>query len=413
MRNRRTTLILLAVAVFVLLLLLVGLNAFNLRQLNPHTTAQIFLLTSLSVLVFLLFVTVLVLLLRNLIKLLAEQRSQVLGARLRTRMFIGALLLSFVPALFMFLFSFLLLNRSLDRWFSTPAMEVRADSTEIAMVLSHYSTLNARAEAESIAGSQELSSALQHGNRQGILDEMRSHQITLQGGFAILYQDSAPFASYEVPQATGPLQIHSLLAPDDVETVPASAPTEPAILKAAQRSDEPMLVAGTTEYALGAASLPAGGVIVVGLPMPAGLNSIMADLSSGTSQYWALYHQRRIIRTTYFLLLLMLTALVFFASSWLALYVSRQMTGPLEALADAMDVIGRGDYRHRVTVQATAEMGELVRSFNHMAADLEQSRLLAESSARDLSAANLAIESRRNELETLLETIPSGVVTLD
>src|ERR1700744_5706152 len=116
----------------------------------PHTTSQIILLTSVSVLVFLLFVTVLVLLLRNLIKLLAEQRSQVLGARLRTRMFIGALLLSFVPALFMFLFSFLLLNRSLDRWFSTPAMEVRADSTEIAIVLSHYSTLNARAEAESI-----------------------------------------------------------------------------------------------------------------------------------------------------------------------------------------------------------------------------------------------------------------------
>jgi len=412
-RNRRTTLILLGAAVFVLLLLLIGLNAFNLRQLNPHTTAQIILLTSLSVLVFLLFVVVLVLLLRNLIKLLAEERSQVLGARLRTRMFIGALLLSFVPALFMFLFSFLLLNRSLDRWFSTPAVEVRAESTQIAMELSHYAALNARSEAESIARSQPLSATLQQANRQAILDELRSHQITLQGGFAILYQDSALFATYELPQNTGPAQVHSWIAPDDVSAIPRGASLSPAILKAAQRSDEPMLVVAGTEYALGAASLPAGGVIVVGVPMPAGLNSIMADLSSGTNQYWALYRQRRVIRTTYFLLLLMLTALVFFASSWLALYVSRQMTGPLEALADAMDVIGRGDYRHRVTVQATAEMGELVRSFNHMAADLEQSRLLAESSARELSTANLAVEARRKELETILETIPSGVVTLD
>src|ERR1700761_8345448 len=122
LKHRRTTLILLGAAVFVLLFLLVALNAFNVRALAPQTTGQIFLLASVSVLVFLLFLTVLVLLLRNLIKLLAEQRSQVLGARLRTRMFIGALLLSFVPALFMFLFSFLLLNRSLDRWFSTPAM---------------------------------------------------------------------------------------------------------------------------------------------------------------------------------------------------------------------------------------------------------------------------------------------------
>jgi two-component system nitrogen regulation sensor histidine kinase NtrY len=406
-------LILLAAVVVVLLLLLIALNAFNVRSLNPHTTGQIFLLTSLSVLVFLLFVTVLVLLLRNLIKLLAEQRSQVLGARLRTRMFIGALLVSLVPALFMFLFSFLLMNRSIDRWFSQPASEVRDDSTQIAMELSHYAALNARSEAESMARSPELSTALGSGDRDAILDQMRAHQITLQGGFAVLYRDSAPVAAYQVPQRDGAAEVHSWLKEDGEQRIPAGQPLTAAILKAAQRSDEPMLVAGGSEYALGAASLPGGGVIVAGLPMPTGLNAIVSDLSSGTSQYWALYRQRRIIRMTYFLLLLMLTALVFFASSWLALNVSRQMTGPLEALADATVEIGKGHYSYRVTAEATAEMAELVRSFNHMAADLEESRQLAETSARELSAANLAIESRRNELETILETIPSGVVTLD
>jgi hypothetical protein len=399
--------------VFVLLLLLIALNAFNVRSLNPTTTGQIFLLTSLSVLVFLLFVTVLVLLLRNLIKLLAEQRSQVLGARLRTRMFIGALLLSFVPALFMFLFSFLLMNRSIDRWFSEPASEVRDDSTKIAMELSHYASLNARAEAESMARSPALSSALGSEDHDAILDEMRAHQITLQGGFAVLYRDSAPVAAYQLPQTAGAAEVRSWLNDDDRQRIEAGQPLTGAILKAARRSDEPMLVAGGTEYALGAASLPGGGVVVAGLPMPAGLNAIVADLSTGTSQYWALYRQRRIIRMTYFLLLLMLTALVFFASSWLALNVSRQMTGPLEALADATVEIGKGHYSYRVTAEATAEMSELVRSFNAMAADLEQSRLLAETSARELSAANLAVEARRKELETILETIPSGVVTLD
>jgi hypothetical protein len=411
-KHRRGTLILLGAVVFVLLLLLIALNAFNVRALTPHTTGQIFLLTSLSVLVFLLFVTVLVLLLRNLIKLLAEQRSQVLGARLRTRMFIGALLVSLVPALFMFLFSFLLMNRSIDRWFSLPASEVRDDSTQIAMELSHYASLNARAEAESMARSQDLAAALGSGDHQAILDEMRAHQITLQGGFAALYRDSAPVATYQLPQTTAAVEVHSWLNDDDQQIEPEQ-PIADAILKAARRADEPMLVIGGSEFALGAASLPGGGVVVAGLPMPSKLNAIMANLSTGTSQYWALYRQRRIIRMTYFLLLLMLTALVFFSSSWLALYVSRQMTRPLEALADATVEIGKGDYSHRVTVEATAEMAELVRSFNHMAADLEQSRMLAETSARELSTANLAIEARRKELETILETIPSGVVTLD
>src|SRR6202167_3125248 len=86
---------------------------------------------------------------------------------------------------------------------------------------------------------------------------------------------------------------------------------------------------------------------------------------------------------------------------------------PVEALADAMDEIAAGKYDHRVRVIASGEMGDLVRAFNHMAADLETSRSLAESSSAQLTAANLAIEERRRELETILETIPSGVVTLD
>ena len=399
--------------VFILLVVQVGLNAFNFRWLNPRTTTQILLLITVSVLVFLLFVAFLVLLLRDLIKILADQRNQVLGARLRTRMYVGALLLSFTPALFMFLFSFLLMNRSIDRWFSEPAAEVRDNSAQVAMELSHYASLNARAEAASMAASPQLTVALGSGSTQDILNVMRDHQITLQGGFAVLYRDSAPVAVYELPQQTGPAEVHSWLNTDNRQRIRPSDPLAGAILKASQRADEPMLIVGGSEYALGSASLPGGGLIVAGLPMPSGLNAMMNGLSSGTNQYWALYRQRRTVRSMYVVLLLMITALVLYASTWLARIVSRQITGPLAALADAMDAIAQGDYSHRVTLAASAEMGELVRSFNHMAADLDESRQLADTAARELSAANLAVEARRRELETILETIPSGVVTLD
>jgi two-component system, NtrC family, nitrogen regulation sensor histidine kinase NtrY len=115
----------------------------------------------------------------------------------------------------------------------------------------------------------------------------------------------------------------------------------------------------------------------------------------------------------YMLLLLMMTSLALFASSWLALHLSKQVTKPVEALADAMEAIAAGDYAHRVQESATEELGELVRSFNHMAADLEGSRRAVEDSTVQLSAANAALEARRGELETMLETIPNGVATLD
>jgi PAS domain S-box-containing protein len=95
------------------------------------------------------------------------------------------------------------------------------------------------------------------------------------------------------------------------------------------------------------------------------------------------------------------------------MFLSRQITRPVEALGVAMDEIAAGQYDHRIAAIATGEMGDLVKAFNHMAADLEASRQLAESSSAQLTAANQAIEERRRELETIVETIPSGVVTLD
>jgi hypothetical protein len=111
--------------------------------------------------------------------------------------------------------------------------------------------------------------------------------------------------------------------------------------------------------------------------------------------------------------LLLLTGLTLFISSWLALFFSKQVTRPVEALADAMDAMASGDYGARVDVAAKGELGELVRSFNHMATDLETSRSQLEASTQQLSLANTAIDERRRELETVLETIPSGVATLD
>ncbi|MGB0122655.1 MAG: ATP-binding protein [Silvibacterium sp.] len=412
-KHRRATVVILALATLFLLLLLGALNAFKLNFLQPRTIGQIQFFTALSVLVFLLFVILLLLLLRNILKHLADQRSRALGSRLRSRMLIGAVLISFAPALFMFLFSYWLLNRSIDRWFTQPVSELRENSTRIALDLANYVGVNARAEAESLARSESFTQNFREANASGMLDEIRMHRITLQGGFTIIYRDGVPVTQYQLPQSTQPATVRGWLDDENDSATSQAEPLATTVLRTAQRSDEPILTIGDTEYVVADTALPEGGLVVVGLPLPAGLSATAQQIRAGANQYWALYRERRSIRSTYLLLLLLLTALVFFSSSWLALYLSKQVTRPVEALADAMDEIGEGQYGTRVTVSATEELGELVRSFNHMAADLEQSRALAETSAAQLSAANLSLEARRKELETVLETIPSSVVTLD
>src|SRR5262249_4186524 len=78
-------------------------QAFNLN-LRPDSAQETLVLVALSALVFLLLVALSFVLLRNLLKLYAERRLGVLGSRFRTRMVIGALLLSFAPALGLFMF---------------------------------------------------------------------------------------------------------------------------------------------------------------------------------------------------------------------------------------------------------------------------------------------------------------------
>jgi two-component system nitrogen regulation sensor histidine kinase NtrY len=414
-QHRRNAVAALGGGMFLLLLALAALNAFNPLPpfLRPHGTNQILLFTALSVIAFLLLLTLLILLFRNIVKLLADQRSRVLGSRIRSRMLVGALLLSFAPAVFMFLFSFGLLNRAMERWFSQPSSQMRQDSTLVAMELSQYAAANARAEAESLASSPSLTHSLQTGNSEALLREIATHRITLEGGFAVVYRNGAAVGQYQLPQDNGRAIIRSWMNETGSDTPQGQDSLITTVLHAAQRSDVPMLVSGTNEYMLGAASTVEGCIVVAGLPLPAGLSATVQDIRSGARDYETLYRARRRIRTTYLLLMFLLTTLIFFASSWLALFLSKQVTRPVEALADAMDAVAAGHYAHRVKVAATEELGELVRSFNRMAEDLEESRALAETSTTQLSAANRALEERRSELETVLETIPSAVVTLD
>src|ERR1039457_829624 len=151
--RRKTVTIILGSVFLVLLCAFTAMNAFN-NFLNPTTTGETIVFIGLSFVAFLLFVVVLVLLVRNVLKLYADQRSRVLGSRLRTRMLWGAVLVSLIPIVFMFLFSYLLMNRAVDRCFSQDPDAMRYDSNTLALELEQYTSANARAEATAIATSR-------------------------------------------------------------------------------------------------------------------------------------------------------------------------------------------------------------------------------------------------------------------
>jgi hypothetical protein len=164
---------------------------------------------------------------------------------------------------------------------------------------------------------------------------------------------------------------------------------------------------------IGIAPVGSNGRILVALPLPAKFSATLAQIEASERQYNELSLQRKLVRRTYMGLLLLLTVLVLFASTWFALFLSKFVTRPVAALAAATEEISKGRLDYRVPVSGGDELGRLVQSFNRMAAELESNRQQLEDSSRSLAEANTVVEQRRRLMETILESIPTGVLSLD
>src|SRR3954454_7920683 len=101
------------------LALLVILQSTNLwKEFSIESSSDLLLLYALSSLNFIAFVIFGFIFLRSIIKLVRERRTFELGAKIKTRLLIYFVALSLLPIIAMAVFSYLFLNRALDRWFS-------------------------------------------------------------------------------------------------------------------------------------------------------------------------------------------------------------------------------------------------------------------------------------------------------
>jgi PAS domain S-box-containing protein len=392
--QRRALLIPLALGIVLLFGVVFSQQAFNLKQLRPDSAGQTLGLVALSALVFLLLVVLTFVLFRNLLKLYAERRLGVLGSRFRTRMMVGALVLSFAPAIVMFMFSYGLMNRSIDKWFSSPVNALHQGSGRVAALLTASTGDSARHTAMDIAESPEIQHAFDTANYSGVLHEFRRHQNKLQNGFAMAIRDDTAVASWNLPRPWPALR-QSL--PD---------------LKKLEQSPEKWEFQNA-EYLVAMAPTGKSGAILIALPLPKDFTPTLEQINQDQHDYETLGHEAKRIRGLYMLLLTMLTVLVLFVATWSSLFVAKLVTRPVEALAVATREISLGHLGHRVEVSAADELGELVSSFNNMAGELESSRTKIDQSARALTETNTELEQRRRHIETILESIPTGVLSLD
>ncbi len=393
--GRRKAVIGFGIGAFLLLAAVVMQGSFNLKFISPDSNQEVLFFVGLSGLIFFAFVALTVVLGRNLLKLYAERRAGVAGSKFRTRLVVVSLLLSFLPVIAMFWFSYGLMNRSIDKWFSQPVEEVRADTAAMSALLYDYAGQNAVSEAQSIAQSGEFQRACASGDFSAATAELRQHIPTLEGGFVLVLANGDAASSLNTPALWS--------------TMKNSFPLQPAL-----RGEHPHFQWGQTDFIVAASPLQQGAVVVlVAMPLPPKFAETARQIQQSQRRYVELAAKRKLFRRTYIGFLLLLTVVVLFASTWLALLLSKLVNRPVAALAAGTEAISKGQLDYRVDIRATDELAELVQSFNSMAEQLEANRRQIEASSRDLGAANEALERRRRYIETILESLPTGVISID
>ena len=147
------------------------------------------------------------------------------------------------------------------------------------------------------------------------------------------------------------------------------------------------------------------------------LTGQFAARARGMTDAYESYQQLRVLRQpltgVYLSFFLMLTLMILVAATWMGLYLAKRITRPVQMLATAANEIGAGHLDHRVVPETTDEFGSLIEAFNRMAGELAASRRRLEHSAVELERKHHEVEGRRRYVETILDRIATGVVSVD
>ncbi len=405
-RLRGERLLFLALAVLFLFLSALYTLVSKADEFSPRYFTNTVLLTLLGFVNAILVLALLYVLFRNLIRLVAERRRGTLGSQFKTKLVVIFLGLTLIPSILLFVAAGKLIEHSIKKWFAPPVDEVvRTSQAVLDATYQRYrgEALHfARRVADDIAERRLLTPAQRRLLRPAMEERLREY------GLDLILVSAGGEAPLTVVNPRLSLAAVDALPWDMVDRAQTGGPTE--------RIDE----VGSARVVRAAVQVPGSGdggegpaVVSVGYLIPedvAGLTRRMARSAESYLQTKALENP---IQRSYYLVLILVSVLVVFSTVWVGLALARRITVPIQRLAEGTREVAAGNLAFQLDVDADDEFGILVDSFNRMTRDLRAAKEGEEHSRQALTASNRELAERRQYVETLLENITPGVISLD
>ena len=362
---------------------------------QPRTWRDVITLYAVSSFITALLLVFALILTRTIARLLLERSRNQLGARFKTKMVLGAMAISLLPVLFMFFVSYSLLNRTLARWFPRP-LEIAAEQSSDLI------------QEMGITERQQLG-RVADGLRSATLDYNATHSPP-----ALLCQsvDAIWVVNNKNAITSFGYCWHDWkdYQPNSYDTRSAKPPN---LQQKLPSGAELWLGDGQLYLAASAPLENQRGTVFAAREVPNDFALKLAEIQLQTAAYDQEKQHLRALKRQLLLILVFFTILLFFSLMWAALYLAKQVTVPIEALAEGTREVSSGNFDYQVPEQAQDELGLLVKSFNAMTTQLRDSRGQIDQFTRNLQQAVQELERRRQLMETVLESIPTAVLSLD
>lgn len=323
---------------------------------------------------------------RNVVKLVLDRRRGILGSRLKARLVAAFVGLTLVPTATTYFFASGLLTRAMDGWFSSQIENSVNGAVEIARL--HVSTLLQNMRVTGRRLTAELGPLGDSTTAAARLEKVRRE-----------------YGLFGVSVVTG---AHSVVADAHSAAATIEGFREPPLndeaIQRAQRGTFEVLLEEreASSFVRGYLAFRAGKpeeVIVLSQRVPPEVTQLLQQVTDSYREYEQLKLYRDPLKTGYRMMLAMITGLLLFSAIWLAFYIARELSGPIQRLARGTEEVAKGNLDVHIRGASDDELGQLVTSFNRMTSDLSASRRES--------------EQHRAYLETILGRLAVGVVALD
>lgn len=406
-RRKREGIIIVLLLVVVAILTFVESRVIHFGTDIPiSNTVLMFILININLLLLLLLIFFVF---RNLVKLFYDRKQNVMGARLRTRLVVAFISLTLVPAIVLFFFSINFITTSIKFWFNVPVEQALEHSLKVGRSMYNHLESNNRFFLKRAAYQITSNNMLRDYRQNNLARYVQIVQREFNLNAVEVYSPAAERLTYAISPKLEKKPFDFIAATDLMK----NGQDEDAVATITRETTAGELVSSIASVPFGKSRKDADGILVISILLPPDLSANLSYITRGIEEYQQIKLLKEPIRITYYITLSIVALLVVFCSVWFGFYIAKSITTPIMELGNGLEKVAAGDLDYTIERLAHDEIGMLVSSFNKMTDDLRTGRRQIEESAKMLEQQRDEIEARRVYMETVLNNISTGVISLD